>query len=745
MPFEGPEKKDHNFVSFRIQGQEEFWPDFCKKWDEEQQDKRFRSEVLSLTELWRLYTGKLKEQLTAEEEARGKKLPKKEKISQIVPIKKRRILFTEETRVNEFEEVEGTGIFKYNVRFHDDGYLHFDQWLYVRDRARKELYWFGKEVCGMDFEPHVHQATCDLFVQKDFDRVYREGYTIKDVQRAIRKQDRVPRVWFNTSEYVPKTLGDFGHYVKDPMAAVNPDNYAKTMILLDPRGFFKSTTNGIDCVQWIINCPDIRILILSGGQKLLEQFLQNAKQRFYLARGDEPTKFHLLFPEFVIKGVDGTSDTELICPARNHYQPDPTLGVISIPSSLSGFHCDYIKFDDIVTDENCNTDDTRKKLEKKADGATNLLMPWGKQDIIGTRYFTDDYYGKMLEKHEENPDKFPLKFFKRACWVVKPEFKEVEQTGLLNLKEYMVDLTFPEHEPWKDLVSYLSKDEKGFRCQKLNEPAWGTIDLPSFPEPLLRAHRIHSDAAWVLPSDMIVAALDTAREAKKNSDYTAIVIAKIYQKQNGIVSMVILHVEYGRWTQTDIAIQVAKQHNIWKPAKWVAEDTGGLELLRTKIINVARESFGLWPDINWFLPDNKENAKRNRIKGIEVLLRSDRLDFVEAAWNMETFQQFMDYTGQKSTKTKKDDIPDAISFLTSRFLPSSIPLTPKEQEAKAVADQVSYTRNLIKAQHERIFGINPGGSGVQFVFPTPEVPQAPSSAIGSIAKKLFGGNGMRAR
>src|ERR1700676_1368028 len=144
MPFEGFEKKYYNFTRPRIAKQKEFWPSFCDKWDEEQNGKRFKSEVLSLRELWNLYIGGVSFEPDAEEAARGKKTPaKKDRGFEVIPAKARFLL----------------------GRYNEEGYLHFYQWLLARDQARKDLFFLCK-VFGMDVEPHVHQVVCDQFVQK---------------------------------------------------------------------------------------------------------------------------------------------------------------------------------------------------------------------------------------------------------------------------------------------------------------------------------------------------------------------------------------------------------------------------------------------------------------------------------------------------------------------------------------------------------------------------------------------------
>lgn len=751
MPLTGIEKDRQNFVDQRIRTQKEFWPAFVEQWDADNNGKRFRSEVLSMTELWNLYVGGTPDGLSEEEEARGKKPAKKDKKGfEVIPIKAFQL----------------PGRFNEKSKHHDGehGYLHFDQWLYARDQARKDLYWFGKKVFNLDFEPHVHQVTCDHFVQKNFDGVFKDGYDARDLKAAFNRQDRVPRVWMQTAEYEPRTLANFGSYIPDPVRTQDKANYARTMILLDPRGFFKSFTNGLDTVQWIINCPDVRILIMSGTYKLTLQFLTGVKNRFYLPRGLRPGAFHLLFPEYVIRGIDGDSKEPLVVENRKIDSLDPTLGIMSIGSSLSGFHCDVLKFDDIVTDENCNTEETRQGLLDKADGAVNLLMPWGWHDVIGTRYFPDDYYGIALDKYKESPEDYNLKFFSRAAWKVKEEFKEVENRSLFDLTENMVVLTFPEHKSFISLRKDLKKNEKSFRCQQLNQPVWGDENAVSFERVLLEANRNKTLSEVLTAPGYVYGAIDLARENKQFSDFTAIAIGKIYQEGNiphilspedlvnpflaqqpeGKWILVILDIQFGKWSQTEIANRIAAMNDRWHPKSWYGEDTGGLQLLKEKIVDVSKTIYGHWPYILWREPENSDNAKRNRIKGLEMLLRAKRLFFLTAAWNNEAFEHLEKYKGQKSTRYFKDDVPDVLSQLT-KFIPSLVTLSKRDLEQQASEKEAQYREYLRNEMQRLIFGTNNGGFSSPQLSPSyynpPIEEQGP---MGNVGNKFFGGNGMRA-
>src|SRR5262245_20665247 len=213
MPLTGEKKKDYEFVKYRVAQQIKFWPDECERLDEEAKGERYKSEVLSYVDLWRLYTGTVRKEESevegeeTEEESRKSGKSKKDKLKQLDPIQYRRYL-----RKN-------GGVVQF--RCSDDGYLHFDQWLRARDQARKELFWLCKEMFGLDVVPQVHQQVCDNFVQKNFDGVFKQGYSLQDFTDAMHRQSRVPVFWVDTGDYEPKTMKDFGKYISDPVAETN--------------------------------------------------------------------------------------------------------------------------------------------------------------------------------------------------------------------------------------------------------------------------------------------------------------------------------------------------------------------------------------------------------------------------------------------------------------------------------------------------------------------------------------------
>jgi predicted phage terminase large subunit-like protein len=610
--------------------------------DKEREGKRYKSEALSYLSLAKIYLGQPYKDLDLDEDED--------------PRKKKKIAIPNPSD----SEIMGLS-------------RSFDEWLELRDRARKDLFWLGKEVFKKDFVPHVHQIVCDQFVQKNFEGYFPEGYTLGDVHNAIKKQERFD-------------------------AEGNPTREA---IILDPRGFYKSTIDSVDCVQWMINVPDIRILIMAADHKIGSSLMKEIKGYLHLPKGGDFTDFHLLFPEYIVRGKDGTSSTPLTLSCRGHFQRFPSLWFNSIESGLSGWHCDVKKSDDVVNDENCVDTDVRESLNTKIDGADNLLDEWGISDNIGTRYYGDpvpDWYGLRIKKASEPGN--GVKYFCRACWTIKPEFVDVP---LKELTEDMVILTFPEKATFKSLRKKLLQNDIQFRCQQLNEPAGSDKDNPykvSFDEDSLRRHLYQKEG--VPQHGEIFICWDWAPTAGSKSDFSAGVVGKVYKCPDGRDGLVILEVVCDKWSQYELALQIIGLNKKWNPKRTLIERSMGAESLAIHLQNLAAK-LGVSFDPYWAKPSTEHHAKRNRIKGLEILLKEDRLFFVSGHWIEQTFDQLTRYTGETKTRGRHDDIPDAMSYFPKTFFSLSS-MNVKDREALSEFLEEEKKREQLKAQYNRIFG-----------------------------------------
>ena len=579
----------------------------------------------------------------------------------------------------------------------------FREWLEMRDRARKDLYWLGKtcigtEQSGASFVEHVHKEICEMFVQKNFDGVYFKGFTLDSVRVAIGKQKR-----------------------------------EKEMLMLAPRGAFKSTANKIDAAHWMLNAPDIRMLIITGATNLSDKFLKEVKGYFYKPDGTAMTYFQSLFPEYVLTGSQGVTAADMVCPARICRQEgNPTLWVNSIGGTLAGWHCDVMKGDDIVNEENSNNEDTREKLKDRYDNVSaNLPDEWAFRDQLGTRYYNDDWYGVRIGDAKKYGETNSLKYLCRSAWTVKPEFALVP---IKKLQAHMVDLYFPEKLTFLSLISKCRQNEKQFRCQQLNEPAGGDL-VTSFEKEQIEAHTIILNRVPRPESGQrrIGIVWDTGHsDTQSSADYSVGAVGYCHEATR---SLYILEAEGGKWKDSETAVHLVDLHWKWNAMFSEVEKFAGWELFGQEVQRVSMMKYHRFLPLIWHTASNEAGAKRTRVKGLEILLNNDRLWFVDGEWMEIATTQFLQFNNA-GKKKRKNDYPDAMAGLQKL-----IPAERYESESTAETDQERKLREAEELRAKFAARHNEIATHMMFTWVPPPAPAAapePARKIDPGPSRVFG-------
>jgi phage terminase large subunit-like protein len=692
------------------------------KWaqDQDATGAYYKSECRSSADLLAIYEGaNIVDKEADDEEAETKKKTKK-KENRPNPSKQKLSIRAVTTEVAGVEiKLEPNCAPEFRVLKEVDEIVSFPRWLDLRDKARKDLFWLSR-LLGKGLFHSVHQYVCDQFVQKNFDGLYAPEYTIDDFHEAIAAQKR---------------------YANDGVTE------CRELVLLESRGGYKSTINGVDAVQWLINCPDIRIMFITAFRHLAKKLAKEIKHYFYLPQKAEPSAFQILFPEYVLTGIDGRSEQPLNCPAAKFNQKESNLWVTSMESSSTGDHCDIRKADDIVDPKNSADKEMREELKFEFDGTDDILDPWGFSDVTGTCYFTDDWYGTRALPNEKTGRVAPFRSSIRGCWTLSAEQYSDYKSGVLSLSE-IIDkqlgkLTFPYKLGWGRLRNILDKKgERSFKNQQLNEATDPNVDeafINHFEDTILRAHCYPKESAPKIGE--IFQAWDWSYSDHKTSDYSVGVTAILYINEKKEPSLTILDIVYDKWRASELVFQMLSFHKKWNPKTVLIEKCNGADLLlQLLILNSQRLGSSITQNIWWKEVDLSPRAKSNRVKSLELLINDDRLHFVNGAWIDEMFKQLKQYNGQKSTAFRKDDIPDALSFLID-FLPKGwrgLDTSDPTESEKIRDDQ--QRKAMLKAQHAAMFS-GPSPTEKPTAAPQPEAQPDPRRAMMS---RLFGNNGLRA-
>jgi hypothetical protein len=486
----------------------------------------------------------------------------------------------------------------------------------------------------------------------------------------------------------------------------------KERLLLVPRGGFKSSIDMADTVQWIINYPEVTIMILTGVLELATDFVKEVRGHFKLEDGEHeainlfetkkaikprtmadgtPLMFQVLFAEHCIAKDDGKA-TEFQTPATSVIEKECTVFAASIDQNLSGWHVGVMKLDDVVTNENSRTVDRIRNINKQVSINNAMLHPYGFYDKIGTWYDADDTYGqdmKHIAKCEKNGDPVTMKVYLRPAW-----WPNLAAAKAGKVETEMVE---SDYELWFNVPGQLtyqflkgkSHDVEGFAVKYLNDPT--KAHTIKFPRELLIRRTIHSN---LLPqTGLIVTTVDTAYSTKSWADYTVILTSLIYGGRFYIIDM-----KRGRFNEYELPQIIAGVVKQWNPKRLCIEDSVGVKWLGREIYK-EMDKLRVRVPIE-FVPlgqGNKANAKDMKAKPVLRYLGDERLLFANQCVGLE--ELYTELSNFGTAAGTHDDIVSALSILVDQFA-SYADMEGKRQSAAPdfVLDSVA------KQQYDHIYG-----------------------------------------
>ncbi len=195
---------------------------------------------------------------------------------------------------------------------------------------------------------------------------------------------------------------DFGVLHKYLCQRICEPRKSQVRLILIPRGFFKTSlfTYAHNTALALEN-PNVRILQCSG-------VLSNAKV-MVTKWGKTFTHnevFRDRFKEWCPKNPENPetkwTESAIYLPNRTTHHAEGTVEAFGLDSTIVSRHYDYMKFDDIVTDENSTTKEQLQKVIKFVNECFGLCdnRMSTPVDIIGTTWDDGDLYAYWLEKYE---------------------------------------------------------------------------------------------------------------------------------------------------------------------------------------------------------------------------------------------------------------------------------------------------------------------------------------------------------
>lgn len=510
---------------------------------------------------------------------------------------------------------------------------------------------------------------------------------------------------------------------KNPDLPIEEQSEIKVRLALMPRLTYKTTFNIADAVQWIVCFPDVAIMVMTASNSeespLADAFVTEVFQHFYQAPGAPSSIFHLLFPEHIIGTLFKRNLISFFnTPARTKFRRDPSIRAVSIEQSLSGWHPDIIKCEDIQDNRNSKTSYGLRMVWTNLNVNIKMLPAWGYRDHTGTRYGPADVYGKMLAAQTER-----MEVLWKPAYIRTPE-REALDRALKDpiddddLQESDVILQFPRLLSWKYLRFVKHEDPASFWTQYMNI-AEGSFK-PTFPMEKLQRAKVPAEHAPEEQSTHIAWRFEYA-ECRYAAGAVGI-------ERSG--RMTIVEIVRGIFTPTILARRLVATAKKWEAHRVEIEETPGARTMLNAIRNAALEND--WKiDITWtdFIQD--ETARSLAIKSAEPHLQAGRLLFAEGLENgAEAFRQLYQFG-----MIEEFEVASVVSKVAN-CLPQSI-----AAEGFEAQDEDAMEAYIREDAYNRVYG---RGQYSEPVAPPPPIeedtwePQGPDHDLGDAMPGLSG-------
>lgn len=495
----------------------------------------------------------------------------------------------------------------------------------------------------------------------------------------------------------------------------------KEMLVLYPRGGLKSSLNIADAVQWVLNFPEIRLLFLTAADELAIGCVDEVKSHF-LKRVVDESLMNIFFPEYSVEESDLGNEFEFNCPlwaSRKIKRREPTIMASSIGSTLSGFHFEAIKADDVVSNKNSENEDQCNRITKNFNINLKMLQPYGYLDLTGTRYAEYDMYGDMLEKNVGNikTESGPcwetavnldtgLRILIGRAWQVKPEIKvklEACTVERKDLEEDAFDLLFPTKLSYKFLKYEQQKDETSFEGQYNQNPRPPLATV--FDRALLLRNTVnHMEMPYTGP---VTHVWDFAFSSAKGRDYSTGCSGIWNEKGQCFINDLVR----ARFKPNDLAKAVVDFAVKWRPTLIAIENAGGSYFLEFAILTEAKKTgiqavIEVCSKIDWFKPDLQKDAKRIRMGSLHPWLVNGQLKFANYLPFLSVL--YDEFETCQMVGHRLNDIPDAISQLP-RYAPRINAAIQKDLGSVPI-NKIDAAYNLTFVEGTDCFG-RVGGSG----------------------------------
>lgn len=489
---------------------------------------------------------------------------------------------------------------------------------------------------------------------------------------------------------------------------------SRRTLILDYRSSMKTTINAVaHTIQWILNYPNIAILVCQSSSEKAEEIVKEIKRHFQYTE-----KFRYLFPEHCPwKKVDdwgtiGKFTTEYRnfdfkeMQAQHDNVPHKEETVISagIDKGLAGKHLDILKFSDIVDPSNAKTESGCREVIKSYFLMESLLTDlryW--IDMEGTRYSYNDLYGYISDReiHLKKEER-TWKIYARSCYKKKtpnnePQKFTVEELDLPDIKDpSKVTPRNPqgfvgwweEKFPVENFEDKRKMEEFTFSSQYLLKPL--AAEPGMIPFEITNKLPVWQDSNFFkqkVPVSYYDIAVDTAETDGKRSNYSALVVGAF--TAGG--SCIIVDIIHGKFLPDRLIDEIINAYIKYNPRSVKIEKTSFVRGLMPGLRKEC-EKMGLYIPVEEVPVSNRLAKTEKIIKTLQPLYKNGHLKFLDnLSKKNELLEEF-----KKFPAWERNDILDALStlFENKDYFGREVP--KKDNPARAHILHQEYLKRLPK-------------------------------------------------
>lgn len=474
------------------------------------------------------------------------------------------------------------------------------------------------------------------------------------------------------SPYIHPVTNKLTFYYR-PLFTLENLKGSRRNLIIDPRGWFKSTLNTFShSIQWIINFPSIAIATV---QSSVPKAQDNAKEIRDVFKYN--ALFRELFPEHCpqnnIESFGTSTKFTTLARPQSENRKERTIEALSIESYVSGYHFDILKFADIVEEANSTFETGRNLIFHQFGQFFNILKAPASQywmDVEGTRYHEDETYGRIIKQELElPPEERTWVIHVRGCYRKKsPSGEPLKYTiDELEYDDYVDENGNRESNyPELESVEALQKLERTppmtpalFACQKKCNPLdYDDTDKP-FPLKYLNIMTLkqYELLAETKLLSQVEVAVDTAETQTSTSCENAIIVCQWTTTNKAILR----DIRHGKYTALELLENLYYVYRVYKPTRYYLERTGynaGLEALFTERTRTQPHKYPPLP-IKWIDRSKRQDKDARIMANLQPFYLSGNLNVIDTVPGLDALKKQL----SGFPKLRGKDIIDPLSDL----------------------------------------------------------------------------------